>query len=83
MAMAGEHCGVLQKADLQRLLDVLSVKGYRVVGLTVRDGSVVWESIRFVSDLPIGGAITKNRRAIDWNRPVPPKSSVSSTGRNR
>lgn len=53
MAMAGE-IGVLPGGDLQRLLDVLSAKGYRIVGLTVRDGSVVWETIQAVSDLPIG-----------------------------
>lgn len=54
MAMVREPCGVLQKADLQRLFDVLSAKGYRIVGPAVRDGSVVWETIRATSDLPIG-----------------------------
>ena len=54
MATASETCAVLPAADLQRLLDTLSAKGYRVVGPTVREGSVVWETIRLVSDLPIG-----------------------------
>ena len=45
---------VLPQADLQRLLDVLSVKGYRIIGPTVRDRSVVWKTIRLVSDLPVG-----------------------------
>ncbi|WP_217490676.1 4Fe-4S dicluster domain-containing protein [Candidatus Nitrospira nitrificans] len=46
--------GALPTASLQRLLDALSAKGYRIVGLTVRDGSVVWETVRSVSDLPVG-----------------------------
>jgi sulfhydrogenase subunit beta (sulfur reductase) len=54
MAMASEARGVLPTQSLQRLLDVLSEKGYRMVGPTVRDGAVVWETIHHVSDLPIG-----------------------------
>lgn len=53
MAMAGE-IGVLPGGDLQRLLDVLSAKGYRLVGPMVHDGAVVWDTIQRVSDLPIG-----------------------------
>ncbi|MDH4304908.1 MAG: 4Fe-4S dicluster domain-containing protein, partial [Nitrospira sp.] len=44
----------LPRAELQRLLDALSAKGYRLVGPTLRDGSIVWETIQHVSDLPIG-----------------------------
>jgi len=54
MITASVTRGVLPTANLQRLLDVLGAKGYRIVGPRVRDGSVVWETIRLVSDLPIG-----------------------------
>lgn len=54
MATASETRAVLPAADLQRLLDTLSAKGYRVVGPIVREGSVVWETISSVSELPIG-----------------------------
>ncbi len=49
-----DEIGVLPRADLQRLFDALSAKGYRIVGPIVRDGSVVWETVRSVSDLPVG-----------------------------
>ena len=52
--MNSEIRGALPLADLQRLLDVLDAKGYRMVGPVVRDGAVVWETIRGMSDLPIG-----------------------------
>ncbi|MGE0469009.1 MAG: 4Fe-4S dicluster domain-containing protein [Nitrospira sp.] len=52
--MASEINGILPRAGLQRLLDALSARGYRIVGPIVRDGSVVWETVRSVSDLPIG-----------------------------
>ncbi|QPD02471.1 MAG: [NiFe] hydrogenase, subunit beta [Candidatus Nitrospira kreftii] len=54
MPMAIEISGILPRAGLQRLLDALSAMGYRIVGPIVRDGSVVWETVRSVSDLPIG-----------------------------
>lgn len=54
MTIHSDTPGVLRRADLQQLLDVLQAKGYRVVGPTVHDGAVVWESIRQMSDLPVG-----------------------------
>lgn len=54
MVTATDRCGVLPKADFQRLLDALGAKGYRVVGPVLRDGSVVWETVERTPDLPIG-----------------------------
>jgi Fe-S-cluster-containing hydrogenase component 2 len=45
---------VLSKSALQQLIDALRTRGYRVQGPTVHDGSVVWDTILSVSDLPIG-----------------------------
>ncbi len=52
--MTSDMHGILPKSSLQQLFDALSTKGYRIVGPMVRDGSVVWETVRSVSDLPIG-----------------------------
>jgi sulfhydrogenase subunit beta (sulfur reductase) len=52
---AGDRSPVfLFTSSLQRLIDLLHNKGYRVVGPTVRDGAVVWDTIRQVADLPVG-----------------------------
>ena len=48
------HVAAVPKAFLRQLIDVLCAKGYRVVGPAVRDGAVMWDTIRQVSDLPIG-----------------------------
>ena len=45
---------LLPTSSLQRLIDLLQAKGHRVVGPTVRDGAVLWDTIRQVSDLPFG-----------------------------
>ena len=45
---------LLPKPFFQRLLDALEARGYRIVGPAVRDGAVMWDTIRQVADLPIG-----------------------------
>ncbi len=45
---------VLEREHFQRLLDVLRDKGYQVVGPTVRDNAIVYETLTAVTDLPIG-----------------------------
>jgi sulfhydrogenase subunit beta (sulfur reductase) len=45
---------LLHRREFQSLLDALAARGYRIVGPTVRDGTVVYDEIRAVSDLPQG-----------------------------
>ena len=45
---------LLPKSSLQRLIDLLQAKGHRVVAPTLRDGAVMWDTIRQVADLPVG-----------------------------
>jgi sulfhydrogenase subunit beta (sulfur reductase) len=45
---------VLARSDFPALLIALEKGGYRVVGPTVRDGAIVYGSIRSVADLPEG-----------------------------
>ena len=52
--VADDNHKVLPAALFQRLFDALGTRGYRIVGPTVRDGAVMWETIQSVSELPIG-----------------------------
>ena len=45
---------ILDQLGLQTLIDVLSDRGYRVLGPTVRDGAIVLAEIRTLDDLPRG-----------------------------
>ena len=45
---------VVERADLQRLLDVLRAEGYELIGPTVRDAAIVYDAIERVEDLPAG-----------------------------
>lgn len=45
---------VIDLDGLQRLLDVLSRRGHRVIGPTVRDGAIVYDEIASVEQLPAG-----------------------------
>jgi len=46
--------GFLPRTALARLLDVLTQAGYRCVGPQVRDGAIVYDTLRDVQDLPHG-----------------------------
>lgn len=45
---------LIDRPDLQRLFDVLIERGYEVIGPTVRDQVIVYDSIGSVSELPVG-----------------------------
>ncbi len=45
---------VVERADLQRLLDALRADGYELIGPTVRDAAIVYDAIERVEDLPAG-----------------------------
>lgn len=44
----------LERADLPCLFEVLQARGYRVVGPTLRDGAIVYDTLGGVADLPAG-----------------------------
>jgi formate hydrogenlyase subunit 6/NADH:ubiquinone oxidoreductase subunit I len=45
---------VLERNHLQKLFDVLSASGHRIIGPTVRDGAIVYDDLNSVDDLPAG-----------------------------
>jgi sulfhydrogenase subunit beta (sulfur reductase) len=45
---------VLGREHFQQLLDALHDKGYQIVGPTVRDQAIVYDTLTSVADLPIG-----------------------------
>ena len=45
---------ILPKPALQSVLDNLKESGFRLIGPTVRDGTVILDAIRSISELPIG-----------------------------
>lgn len=48
---------ILPKSALQQVLDHLSESGFQLIGPTVRDGAVILDVIRKISDLPMGWAL--------------------------
>jgi formate hydrogenlyase subunit 6/NADH:ubiquinone oxidoreductase subunit I len=45
---------IVERGDLQRLIDALLEKGYCVVGPVVRDGAIIYDELTSVTDLPMG-----------------------------
>lgn len=60
-----EKSALLGLEGFQRLLDILRDDGYLTAGPAVRDGAVVYDEIRNVSDLPVG---MRAEQAAGWSR---------------
>ncbi len=45
---------VVERDDFQRLLDVLQKQGYELIGPTIREGAIAYDTIASVEDLPVG-----------------------------
>lgn len=52
--MASDRAVTIDKQGLQRLIDSLAGRGYRVVGPTLRDQAIIYDDIAKVADLPAG-----------------------------
>jgi sulfhydrogenase subunit beta (sulfur reductase) len=44
----------IERDGLQRVIDALANRGYRVIGPTVRDGAIVYDTVALLDDLPVG-----------------------------
>ena len=71
---------VVEREDFQRLLDVLAEKGYRLVGPTVRDGSVIYDDIQTVSDFPIGYSDEQEKGTYRLHKTDEPKLFAYTLG---
>jgi ferredoxin len=45
---------IVERGDLQRLIDALLENGYRVIGPILRDGAIIYDEMTSVADLPEG-----------------------------
>ena len=48
------EAGMMEAADLQKLIDTLKAQHDQVLGPTLRDGAIVYDEIDTVRDLPVG-----------------------------
>lgn len=53
-AALNESTATLDRADLSRLFEALRARGYQIVGPTVRDGAIVYDTLADPDGLPVG-----------------------------
>src|SRR5262249_42594491 len=51
---------LIERRDFDQLFAVLSDRGYKIVGPTVRDGAVVYDELKTSNDLPVGWTDEQN-----------------------
>ena len=51
---------VLQRAGLDKLIEVLRARSYQVLGPTLRDGAIVYDELASADDLPAGWTDEQN-----------------------
>jgi hypothetical protein len=84
----------IEPDGMQRIIDALARQGYRVVGPTVRDGAIVYDTVAGLDELPLGWTDQQDgdryrlerrgRGAVRLCRrdtQVSPSSSASAVGR--
>src|SRR5215510_8067647 len=49
-----EASAIVEIEGLQRMIDALLERGYRVIGPVVRDGAIIYDEVTSVADLPEG-----------------------------
>jgi sulfhydrogenase subunit beta (sulfur reductase) len=54
ITVAQEQHAILQANQLGKLIQVISRKGYEVLGPTVRDGAIVYDRMESAEELPVG-----------------------------
>lgn len=52
--MAGQERWLLERSDLQQLLDALRADGYQAIGPVLRDGAIGYDAIERIDELPAG-----------------------------
>ena len=57
IAAGFRHCHSLRNLPCSAVLDNLNDSGFQLIGPTVRDGAVILDAIRNISELPVGWAL--------------------------
>jgi hypothetical protein len=67
----------LERANLQKLFDALTRRGYQIVGPTVRDRAIVYEQLNSVADsCCTRRTFSAMRTRSRWRKTIAPSSSA-------